>query len=90
MPLIIIFCKIVIKMVSWRKSLEHFLGQLHSVLQCAASGATDTPWTSGGSPEHLLLVNPLQENAREQALNQVFKLPRQRPAQTGMVVKSPL
>lgn len=34
MPLVIVFCKIVMKMVSWRKFLEHFLGLLHGAPHC--------------------------------------------------------
>lgn len=62
---LIIFCKIVIKMVSWRKFLEHFLGQLHSSLQCAASGATGTPRTSSGFPEHCYWLAPCKTLQQE-------------------------
>lgn len=58
MPLVIIFCKIVIKMVSWRKFLEHFLGQLHSALQLRPLEPRGPQGQAGGSPEHLLLVTP--------------------------------
>lgn len=49
MPLFITFCRIVIKMVSWRK-FRALPGTAARALPCAASGATETPRTGRGFP----------------------------------------
>lgn len=91
MPLFITFCRIVIKMVSWRKFLEHFLGQLHVLCHVQPLEPRRPQGQAGGSPEHLLLASPPPRNCSKRTNTEsVSKLPAQRLAHTGTVLKSPL